>query len=237
LPSYLEPDDSLLVWQNFLTNPTTPAFMAVQPPPQPWQIPVPMVSLFCFLAICVVWFRRSRAEPANRAPPVRPLAISGVLILVAVFAAPWTTLKINAPGTSNRAITDQQATDVVNSLLHNVYRAFDYRDESTIYDVLDRSISGDLLTTIYLETRQSLTLANQGGARVKVQEVDLVSCKSQSEEDGAFVVECQWIVAGSVGHWGHIHQRKNEYHGDFVVRAVDGQWKITNMELLSGERI
>jgi hypothetical protein len=48
---------------------------------------------------------------------------------------------------------------VVADLLRNVYQAFDYRKESDIYDTLERSVGGDLLTDIYLETRRSLELA------------------------------------------------------------------------------
>ena len=99
-------------------------------------------------------------------------------------------------------------------------------------------MSGDLLKKVYLETRRSLTLASQGGARVKVKEVELLDCQTRPFTDnGAFMANCTWTVTGSVGHWGHIHQRTNQYHADFVVRAVDGQWKITNMETISQERL
>ena len=40
----------------------------------------------------------------------------------------------------------------------NVYRAFDHRAESRIYDVLERSVDGELLRKLYLETVQALTL-------------------------------------------------------------------------------
>jgi hypothetical protein len=42
---------------------------------------------------------------------------------------------------------------------------------------------------------------------------------------------------GSVGHWGHIHIRKNQYEASIVVEAVEGSWKITDLELLEEERI
>jgi hypothetical protein len=58
--------------------------------------------------------------------------------------------------------------------LENVYRSFDYRDESVIYDSLERSVTGDLLTDTYLETRRSLELENQGGAWAKVKTVEMV---------------------------------------------------------------
>ena len=42
---------------------------------------------------------------------------------------------------------------------------------------------------------------------------------------------------GTVGHWGHIHTRKNQYHANINVEPVDGTWKITRLELLDEKRI
>ena len=50
--------------------------------------------------------------------------------------------------------------------MSNVYRAFDFRDEERIYDVLERSVHGGLLTDIYLETRRGLEIRNQGDTTV-----------------------------------------------------------------------
>ena len=42
---------------------------------------------------------------------------------------------------------------------------------------------------------------------------------------------------GSVGHWGHIHQRSNRYLAELEV-AIDGeQWKLKNMSVLQEERL
>jgi hypothetical protein len=40
-----------------------------------------------------------------------------------------------------------------------------------------------------------------------------------------------------VGHWGHIHQRINQYEARVVVKALDGVWKIVDLELLQEERL
>ncbi len=42
---------------------------------------------------------------------------------------------------------------------------------------------------------------------------------------------------GSVGHWGHLHQRRNQYEAILTVKPVDGVWKITDLELLGEERL
>ena len=42
---------------------------------------------------------------------------------------------------------------------------------------------------------------------------------------------------GSVGHWGHVHQRRNRYRADLSVAPRDGAWKITELEILEESRL
>ncbi len=165
----------------------------------------------------------------QRQLPPRAVLTGGIgLIVVAILTVP------RAIGMS---VSDSEAEEVVSDLLRNVYRSFDHRDEGQIYDMLERSVSGDLLTDIYLETRRSLELENQGGARAKVKEVNIVDGEYSAAEGGAgFVSRLTWNVLGSVGHWGHIHQRMNQYEARFVVRIVDNEWKITDLEILQEVR-
>jgi hypothetical protein len=118
-----------------------------------------------------------------------------------------------------------------------VYRAFDFRDESQIYDVLDQTVAGELLTQIYLETRRGLELANQGGARAKVKDIEIINLEAVSANDGAIEANVTWRVAGSVGHWGHVHKRQNQYEAKLTISPVAGVWKLTGMEVFSEERI
>jgi hypothetical protein len=238
LPATVAPDDPLLVWQNYLTHPSQPAFMEVQPPPGPWHVAIPVVSVLSVGILAVVWIKRLLRASASQARRWQPMVASIVLIAIAVLTVRWPIWTVTMPGTTSRQVAACDAAAVTHSLLHNVYRAFDYRDESTIYDVLDRSVSGELLTRIYLDTRRSLTLASQGGARVKVTDLELIDCQAKSAEDQVgFLADCTWTVTGSVGHWGHIHQRINQYRAEFAVRPLDGQWKMTEMQLLSEERL
>ena len=126
---------------------------------------------------------------------------------------------------------------VFETLHRNIYRAFDYRREEKIYDTLERSVSGDLLERIYLETRKGLELANQGGARAKVKDIELVEISTRSGDDGAFVAEAIWNVYGSVGHWGHIHQRSNRYVAELDITPIDDIWKLTGLEIIDEQRL
>lgn len=223
LPTYLEPDFAELEWQNFLKNPTVPGLVDLADPPSAlalWLYKLRWGFVAAALVLLTIWARRKTPSIAT-ASVVVLLLVGGSFVLGRPLAPP-----------------DEGTETVVRDLLRNVYQAFDYREESDVYDTLERSVSGDLLTDIYLETRRSLELANQGGARAKVKSVDLQSIDIKAAEaPGAFRADATWHVNGSVGHWGHVHTRSNRYRANLVVQAIEGRWKLVDMEVLEEERL
>jgi hypothetical protein len=224
---YLVPDDNVLWWKNFLKSPTLPTLVDVEPPPSQLLRGAMIVSWAGLAILGLLVIRGSVAAARGRGPWKRVVVASAVLVAVAggSFAA-----------TRSVRIDDQRAEEIVSALLYNVYRAFDFREEEIIYDTLAHSVSGDLLTSTYIETRRSLELASQGGARAKVQEVEMLDVEVEREGAG-FRARSTWNVAASVGHWGHIHQRRNQYVADLTIEPVDGVWKITGLELIQEERL
>jgi hypothetical protein len=121
---------------------------------------------------------------------------------------------------------------VAESLLRNVYRAFDYHSESDIYDVLARSVQGDLLADLYLKIKQGLIMQEQGGAVARVQAVKVVKTEpGEGKLKSGFAERVTWQVEGTVEHWGHIHTRINEYSADLRIEPADASWKITAMNV------
>ena len=228
LPYLLSEGDNVLRWTNFLTNPKGAGMVEVAAPPsgRVWFI------LIALGAVTVLAMTIRRHWLALRHPLTLPLRPAIVLVATTVVAI------IAIPRAVRAGISDAQAQEVLGGLLRNVYRAFDYREEDRIYDTLERSAAGNLLTDIYLETRRSLELANQGGARARVKEIDILNGDySPLTGRRGFVGTLRWNVMGSVGHWGHIHQRTNQYEARLTVEVVDEQWKITGLELLEEKRI
>jgi len=45
------------------------------------------------------------------------------------------------------------------------------------------------------------------------------------------------VVSGSVGHWGHVHQRANSYQAELEISEIDKVWKLTGLEILQEERL
>lgn len=229
LPSTLRPDDNVLVWKNFLKHPTIPTIREITVPIATRSLGIPLASVFCLLLVFPV---RQRLKRSNR----RGAALVSVVVLLAAAGGltPFMRASIALPVAAELSEDDSQA--LVSGLLANVYTAFDFRDESTIYDALDQSLQGDLLTEVYLQTMQSLELESQGGARVKVKGVELNEVNCEPTESGIRAV-CNWDVKGSVGHWGHLHQRVNRYDAELIIEPVDGEWKIVALEILEEQRI
>lgn len=228
LPSLLEPDYAELEWQNFLRFPELPTLQTIAPPPSVLENVMAwgrwlLLATVLFL-LWRLWSRRSDENTSKQQPAAALTVMSGLTVL-----SFWI-----APGLS---LSQDYAREVVGGLLHNVYRAFDFRAEDDVYDVLRQSVNGDLLTDIYLETRRGLVLENQGGARAKVKEVELVDLDARKGEDGGMIASVTWEVGGSVGHWGHLHQRRNRYHAELDVRPVDGEWKLVSLDVLEEERL
>jgi hypothetical protein len=228
LPSFLEPDWTQLEWTNFLKNPVIPTLEVIEPPVDGWKLTLakgfPVTIVLLLLSLGWVYLAIKKQKP-------RTLPASVAIVFVAACLAAFLLRE------SNR-IQPERAEVIVSKLLHNIYRSFDYRDESDIYDVLERSVTGELLTNIYLETKRSLVLANQGGAQAKVKSILLDSLELKpTADDDSFNAEVNWTVNGSVGHWGHIHQRSNRYQALLTIAAEQRQWKLREMVVLQEERL
>ncbi len=85
----------------------------------------------------------------------------------------WPVLNVPLRLPRHENVTPEQAERILNPLIRNVYRAFDQRSESGIYDVLERSIDGNQLQKTYLETTQALALDAQDKTRVRVTDLGI----------------------------------------------------------------
>ena len=61
-------------------------------------------------------------------------------------------------------VLDEEGAALVENLLKNIYHAFAFRDESTIFDTLAVSVEGPLLEELYLEAVRDAK-EEEGGAR------------------------------------------------------------------------
>jgi hypothetical protein len=238
LPTFLSPDDNVHKWTNFLKNYQLPTVQEVEVAGSLGEIRIPWVSLVCavlLLPVMVILLRRKRRGHTL----LMPLAGGLVLIIAGAVAWPLVGVTVTRPATMAGEMPPAQAQALLQVLLKNVYRAFDFREEEDVYDRLAFSVSGDLLSDIYLQNRKSFSIQKAGGAQAKIKSVEIEAATAErlDERPLAYAIKGRWAAQGTVGHWGHVHTRRNRYDAIVTVEAVDGTWKILDLEILEEERV
>lgn len=208
---------------------TTLAELPEPPEPQVVRIPAASVAvggigLLLFLSGCFPRLSRQRM--------LQGTAILGLSPFL------WTVgqLEINR-GVPQEAIPHQQAvTDIFATLQGNVYRAFERRDETAIYDALVESVAGPLLESFYLEVIRGLRMEDLGGGVSRVDTIEILETEVEAGEStphASFTLAASWNVSGTLEHWGHIHSRTNRYRAQFHIEGLEEGWRITGFEPLN----
>ena len=177
MPYDLTPDDSVLVWTNFLKTYQLPTISEVKITNA--EIRIPLVTLLLILVPIFLYYRSG--WQLGTLSSARTVLMVGLLVL-AVIVFPF-GFNLEVPFIKKSSFSSPEAEDLVSSLLKNTYRAFDFREESDVYDKLAISSEGELLSTIYLQTRRSMLIENQGGAQAKVKEVTLLDVEEVAGSD------------------------------------------------------
>jgi hypothetical protein len=229
MPYDITPDDSILVYNNYLTNHTPPTVAEIRTDPRLLRLPV--FSLLTF-GLLVYWFRKvKRAKGSFKR---WGLLVLGLVIGILLIPISW---KVELPVSKTTDLSPDNSHALVNSVLKNVYRSFDFKRESDIYDKLAVSVSGDLLSEIYIQAKQSMVLEQQGGIQVNLDTIHVDSVVPWDDNEGDTSYKCLWKVTGKVGHWGHIHSRINQYAAILRLNPENGVWKLNDIEILEEIRL
>jgi len=227
----LSADSPILSWQNNLSVDLVPTVTAIAIEPR--ELPVPMVAL-PFLGVSV-FFLVAGIRDERR---TRFFAWARVALAVALVVAPVGEMALALPSSIGSVPSTGEARRILAGVLPNVYRAFEFREESDAYDRLAVSVTGDTLSEIYLEHRRALEMEERGGARARVEAVEVQEVRSViPAAGGGFDTEAVWVVGGTVTHFGHRHFRQNRYDARVSLVPVDNTWRIRTIELFDEERI
>ena len=238
LPTFLTPEDNIHTWTNYLKNYKIPTVQQIDVAGSLGELRLPLITLLCLAGVLVagLW----TLLRARRRKPLRvPLVAAALLLATGAAAYPFASITITRPTLMAGEINDERAEALLQTLLKNVYRAFDFREEEDVYDKLALSVSGDLLSEIYLQNRRSMAIKQAGGAQAKIKEISVEKVSAERiDGDGlGYALHGRWTALGRVGHWGHVHQRKNRYEAVVTISAQEGVWKITGLELMDEQRI
>jgi DNA-binding protein Fis len=167
--------------------------------------------------------------------------------------APSAEAPENTVTSASGKLTDQTLPAVLQTLLHNAYRAFQLREEEAVYDRLAKSLDDPLLESIYLQQRRSQMQQAKGlGGEGRVERIEILQTKLAESAGRSWwqtltdatgtspevEVEASWKALGEVSHWGHGHQRENLYRARLSLRRHEpGAWKIASLRFEDGQRL
>jgi hypothetical protein len=60
---------------------------------------------------------------------------------------------------------------------------------------------------------------------------------AEDRQSPVIIITSQWRVRGTVYHWGHSHERTNEYLAKYTIAVVDERWRIVGAEALEQRRV
>jgi hypothetical protein len=131
-----------------------------------------------------------------------------------------------------------EAAKILQGLMLNTYRAFMLQRDEDIYDTLARSVSGEFLSEVYLQNRESLRMGGSEGALVIVHQLDIKSIDTmERNRDGSITMVVNWDVYGSVHHQRHVHYRCNTYTAQVTIEPSEQYWKLVRIQLLDEQRV
>ncbi|PIE23236.1 MAG: hypothetical protein CSA62_08480 [Planctomycetota bacterium] len=199
------------------------------PPPPTWRLPLLSLGLILVGAIGFALVRGHKRWLFAALPLLSSLAT-------------WQIAVVEIPSPFPATITvplGDEARQLFEQLHKNLYMAFQGDSEEEIYELLAASVCPKLIDELYGEIYESLVLRSEGGAVctiTKLEQLDGGVKDSQSQPPG-FEVDWHWRVHGEVSHWGHRHERTNEYRALYQVEHDGRSWKIASVEILSQRRI
>jgi hypothetical protein len=192
-------------------------------------IEIPVLAILILAAALIVLSRKNRKTSFPGA----------ALLVLSLLLVPVGAVTLGGGPSSLAEMSEEDASALIAGLLENTYRAVNLRGEDEIYDRLSTSVDGDLVETIYLESRRRSVMPGQADTEAKligVRVVD-VSDRTPASDGSGYSFTTTWMVTGTVRHWAHKHNRLNRYNGVITVRAVGDLWKISGLELLDETRL
>jgi hypothetical protein len=227
-PSFLEPQDSVLKWQNFLNDYHIPTIEPVPlGPDRTLAVPLlAVVSILLALAACVLALK-PRVLPRKAWMAVAVLGLAGAAALPS-----FAVVEVENPlaGLPDEAA----AAEIVAALVGNLHDTLQLREESKQQDALALSVAASRLAEVLPELRRAFAIKIQGGGTARVDSIEDVVVQDIAKlPDGAgFGALAAWSADASASHWGHLHQRRMRFSALIELEPVDKTWKLAGVTVV-----
>jgi hypothetical protein len=200
---------------------------------------LPLLS-FGLLVVAVVLWSRWRRVPREPEVGQRSSGLYRIAFVGAFLLLPYGTLAVPNPFFASYAPRGDGARLIMSKVLSDTYQAFNIADEEELYDTLAESVTGDLVSDLYLDNRRRLTAGTRQGTKVTIRGVSILDIGEPTEVAApgeGYSYDCRWAVVARVQHLQHVHHRQQIYSGVLTLKADQGRWKIAGVELHSEDRV
>ena len=170
----------------------------------------------------------------------RPRELYRLAFVGAFLLLPYGSVVVQNPFFAAYAPRGDGARLIMSKVLSDTYRALNIDDEEELYDTLAESVTGDLVSDLYLDNRRRLTAGTRRGTEITIRGVSVLDIGEPAEVAGAqggYSYNCRWAVTARVQHLQHVHHRQQIYSGVLTLRAEGNRWKIAGVELHSEDRV
>ena len=198
------------------------------------------------------WYRETRIP-----------TLSGIMVVCALFVSaikglkPWHRLAgtlsflasaialIGAPGRivlphGHLQLAEEEYQEVLTALLTQTYTAVSTSDEEQAYDALVFTTDENLTQEIYLSLVEGIRPQNDTGAIARINHVTVEQASPITNSElssGTLAARVRWVVSGTVEHWGHLHERTNQFAADVEIEWTKDGWKMTALEIVDEAQV
>jgi len=237
ITQFISTSNNKIIWNNVLTSYQLPTIHSIVHNKKSLTVYRVVINVLLFLGLLLLLLLIRRRYIKSKS--ISLYVLNTLLFLGILFYVNITNFTFIDKYIIQANLSNAEARNILQHLLKNIYRSFNFKNESMVYDKLNISLSGDILETVYLQHNNAMRLKKLGGASAKVNQVKILSLKKiqYKRSTNLQVFRCSWIVSGKVGHWGHIHQRKNKYDAIVYFGPRKQHWKIFDIESIQESRL
>ncbi len=229
--SFVEPDDSIIKWQNFLKTYKEPEILPIDLGEER-RMHLPLLTITLLIATIgtgLVFFKRRLMSSSRR------IGVLAVMVLASGFSVltGWVSINSPYPGLPS----EKSAKRIVTQAIENIHNALKEKELQRIDNALGVTVSAESLNEVKLEAQRALMINIKGGGSASIEKIndfEIGNIQSIQGTNG-FQASVNWSVLASGNHWGHPHKKNIRFSAiiDLVPRSDD--WKLTGITVTSAQ--
>lgn len=232
LPGFIDTDDPVLEWRNFLHQYQEPAVSPVVID-DGRSIGVPVLSL----ALMVIALGAAALAFRPRILP-RPAWITATTVSMAAAIVSARIVVVDVPKPWAGPPDEATSTQILSGVLANVNHAYLETDPETLRRKLQTVVADEGFPEVRQELDRALAIRVAGGGIARVDTVEDISLQDLTllEDRSGFRSVAEWTANASAGHWGHVHRRTIRFRALVELVEAGGAWKLAGITVVDARQ-